>query len=507
MSIQSYTAKAYAEPDLQLMQVMADHCGDALQRIKVAEALRDAELKYRSIFENATEGIFQSTPDGRLIGANPALARMFGYASPEEMMSGVIEIQQQLYVAKEGRATFRNALESQGSIRGFEAENYRKDGGKIWISINARVVRDASGQIRFYEGTIQDITRSKEAEAVLRDSERKLRLISENSTDAIFAFDIERRPVYANPAAAWLTGYTFAEIQQRGFVNWIHPDDQEQMLKLWEELYAGKGYSDVEFRLITKAGQMKWCSSTWGPLFDETGRQIGVQGRERDVSQRKQLESEILEISSTERRRIGHELHDGLGQYLAGISFRAKALEQQLSTAGLPHAVHAKELVGLMSQAISQTRNLARGMAPVDVEVSGLAAALQNLAAETNQLFNTSCQVWCTNSELQVDAQVGLELFRITQEAVRNAIEHGEASKIEIRLNVENQTLLLRITDDGKGFDTENKNVPGMGLRVMGYRARSIGGSLKLNSQAGVGTEVSCGVPLACVVPAGKGRK
>src|SRR5439155_14483278 len=169
--------------------------------------------------------------------------------------------------------------------------------------------------------------------------------------------------------------------------------------------------SDVEFRLITKSGQMKWCSSTWGPLFDETGRQIGVQGRERDVSQRKQLESEILEITTTERRRIGHELHDGLGQYLAGIAFRAKALEQTLAAESVPHADEAQELATLVSNAISQTRSLARGLDPIEVETIGLLAALQNLAAETEKFFNITCQFRCSESSLRVDPNRALAFY------------------------------------------------------------------------------------------------
>ena len=501
LSIQSYAAKAYSESDLELLQVMADQCGDALQRIKVGEALREAEFKYRSIFENATEGIFQSTPEGRIVGANPALARMYGYASPQEMMASINDIGRELYVLPQRRADLKRALEHDELVQGFEAENYQKDGRQIWISLNARAVRDPSGRVQFYEGTIQDITQNKLTQAILRESERKLRLISENATDAIFAFDMKRRAVYANSAVTELTGYTVAEIQERGFINWIHPDDQNQMLKLWEALYEGNGYSEVEFRLVTKSGQKKWCSSTWGPLYDEHGRQIGVQGRERDVTLRKQLESELLEISGTERRRIGHELHDGLGQYLAGIAFRAKALEQRLSIAGSPDAQDAKELVSLMNQAISQTRNLARGMAPVDVEASGLAAALQNLASETKHFFNCRCEVHCPNSDLQVDARSGLELYRIAQEAIHNAVRHGEATCIEIKLRVHDQMLCLALSDNGTGFELANIESSGMGLRLMNYRARSVGGSVKVSSRQGKGTTVNCVVPLVCNVP------
>jgi PAS domain S-box-containing protein len=501
LSIQSYSVGAYTRNDLALLQTMADYCGDAFRRIEATEALRKAEQKYRSIFENATEGIFRSTPDGRVIAANQALAGMFGYETPEELMSSITNIGQQMYVSPQRRSDFKRLLESDGSVQDFEVEGNRRDGTRIWVHVNARVVRDEHGRNAFYEGTIQDITQNKRTEAILRESERKLRLISENSTDAIFAFDMQRRPVYGNPAVAELTGYAFSEIQERGFINWIHRDDQNQMLKLWAALFEGKAYSEVEFRLVTKTGHIKWCSSTWGPLYDEHGRQIGVQGRERDVTLRKQLEGELLEISGTERRRIGHELHDGLGQYLAGIAFRAKALEQRLSIAGSPDAQDAKELVSLMNQAISQTRNLARGMAPVDVEVNGLVAALQNLASETRHLFNSRCEVHCSNPDLQVDARTGLELYRIAQEAIHNAMKHGEAQSIDIKLRVQDQMLCLDVSDNGTGFEIDKNENSGMGLRLMSYRARSVGGSVNVISRPGEGAHVNCVVPLVCTVP------
>lgn len=447
LSIQSYTHNAYSNEDLRVLQAFADACGDAFLRIRMTEALQEAEAKYRGIFEGVTEGIFRTTPEGRYLSANPALARMLGFDTPEQLLSSVTDIEGQTYVSPVRRKELKRLLESKGSVRDFEAERLRKDGSKFWITINAHTVRDENGTVLFYEGTTQDITKRKRAEEVLRENERKLRLIAENTTDVIFAFDMDRSPLYINPALEQLTGYTLEEVREKRFINWIHPEDQERMLRLWEELYAGKGYSNVEFRLVTKDGKIKWCSSTWGPLLDESGRQIGVQGVERDVTElrraqsmmrelagivensqdaiagatldgritswnkaaeriygysaeevigcrtamlfpagreheaeellrqissgnkvetyetvrkkkdgslievsvtvspikdaagkvtgasaiardityRKQLEREVIETNANERRRIGHELHDGLGQYLAGTAFARKS--------------------------------------------------------------------------------------------------------------------------------------------------------------------------------------
>jgi len=571
----------------------------------------------------STEGIFQTTQDGRYLNANPALARMFGYQSPAELITTVTNIERQTFVSAESAGELKRLLATQDHALGFEAERYRKDGGRFWTSINARTVRDAGGALLYYEGTVRDITERKAAESALRENERKLRLIVENTTDVIFAFDMNRRPVYANPAVEKLTGYTFAEIQEQRFINRFHPDDQERMLKHWEELFAGKAYSDIEFRLRTKTGQIKWCSSTWGPLLDENNRQIGVQGRERDITElrrfqavtrelaaivenssdgiisttldqrivswnksaermigygageamgqfisvlapsegavelqqilsdlaagqtvesfetvlrrkdgsricvflsvspildatgkvtgasaiarditeRKRLENEIAGISASERRRLSHELHDGLGQYLAGLAFRAKALEQALAGAGVPYAQEAKDIVALISNAMAQTRSLARGLDPIGIETIGLVAALQILAAETEAIFNLTCRFQYADTILSVDTQKALALYRIVQEAIHNAITHGEARQITIELAMDTECLCLRVQDDGTGFAAGTGNLTGMGLRVMQYRARAIGARLEINSQINHGTEIRCLLPRAACFP------
>src|ERR1043166_9408957 len=144
----------------------------------------------------------------------------------------------------------------------------------------------------------------KRIEEALRSSERNLRLIAENTRDVIFAFDMNHRIIYANAAVTELTGYTLEDIRARKFVNWIHPDDQPRMLQHWDDLFRGRGYVDEQFRLITKDGKIKWCSSTWGPLYDESGQQVGVQGRERDITANKEAEEALAEVQQRYRQSV-----------------------------------------------------------------------------------------------------------------------------------------------------------------------------------------------------------
>lgn len=135
--------------------------------------------------------------------------------------------------------------------------------------------------------------RRKMAEDTLRDSERKLRLITENTTDVILAYDMNRRLIYVNPAVKRLTGYSVEEIKERNYIDWSHPDNEEKAKRLWEGLFEGKGFTDEEVRIITKDGQIKWSLSSWGPMYNGGPQQIGVQGVERDITERKRVEEEL----------------------------------------------------------------------------------------------------------------------------------------------------------------------------------------------------------------------
>jgi diguanylate cyclase (GGDEF)-like protein/PAS domain S-box-containing protein len=192
------------------------------ERREAAEALRRSEEKYRSIFENATEGIYQTTPDGRYLSMNPAFARMFGYDSAEEMVAAVADIGQQVYVNPEDRLRLKLLLEQQGFVEAYEAQVYRKDGAKIWISINAHSVRDKSGGILYYEGTNEDVTRRKESQEALRESEERYRTLFDNANDAILLLRKETI-VDCNARAAAMLGLAREEIIGRSVVELTPP--------------------------------------------------------------------------------------------------------------------------------------------------------------------------------------------------------------------------------------------------------------------------------------------
>jgi signal transduction histidine kinase len=216
---------------------------------------------------------------------------------------------------------------------------------------------------------------------------------------------------------------------------------------------------------------------------------------EHSEAEARQLEQKILDISDAERRRIGQDLHDGLGQHLTGVAFLSKALQQRLAAKSLPETADAIKIVGLVSESIGQSRALAKGLSPVGLEDGGLAGALSQLAASTSDVFGIRCNSQCEDGVELTNLAVATHLYRIAQEAVNNAIRHGKATQIEIVLEFTDHRLRLSILDNGSGM-TPKIDGSGMGLQIMGFRAKMMNGKLDVQRQLSGGTVVTCSAPL-----------
>lgn len=211
------------------------------------------------------------------------------------------------------------------------------------------------------------------------------------------------------------------------------------------------------------------------------------------LEERQQLEKDIVSVSEHEQQRIGRDLHDGLCQQLAAIGCAIRALTEDMQSRGIDGADDAAQIEESLQQAVVEARDLARGIFPVHVDRSGLSTALRDLAEKTSKLTGTSIE-YTENSELQLDSpEASMHLYRIAQEAVANAVRHGEARHIQIRIELNDLQLGLIIKDDGKGMDYRAvRKAEGMGLRTMRYRAQAIGAMLTFEPCLSGGTRVRC---------------
>jgi len=230
------------------------------------------------------------------------------------------------------------------------------------------------------------------------------------------------------------------------------------------------------------------------PLCDAEGKIHAIVSIVTDITERKRLEEEVLHISEREHRRIAQDLHDGLGQQLAGISCLSNVLKKNLADEESPEATTATRISTLLDSAVAQTRSLARGLHPVEPEPTGLMSALEELAASVTELFKVRCELDCPRPVRVEDDTVATHLYRITQEAVTNSLKHGRAQKIKIGLSATPERIILSVGDDGVGIKKSAGRKTGLGLRIMSYRAGMIGGTLVVQPKPKGGTDVVCTV-------------
>jgi len=212
----------------------------------------------------------------------------------------------------------------------------------------------------------------------------------------------------------------------------------------------------------------------------------------QEIRERSRLQKELLEIAEAEQRRIGHDLHDSLGQQLTAAALAGKVLAKKLANKSLVEPATADRVVALVEEAIELTRNLARTLHPIGMEADGLVDALQNLAANLSKAFTVSCRFQHSGAVVLSDPNAGIHLYRIAQEAVSNAIRHGRARNIVISLDAASKSIMLSVTDDGSGLPADARTRKGMGLRIMDYRAGMIGATFDIQNLPSGGTRAVC---------------
>ncbi len=338
-----------------------------------------------------------------------------------------------------------------------------------------------------------------EKERRLAEAEDQVRLVQsvvERGFSAVLILNgdfPDPRVVYANPAFAQLTGYDWKTVIGQPLSALSNLASLHDRLRLG--MTEGQRFLEETFPFQTAGGE-HWGEWRVGPVRDRSGRAAYWLAILRDITERKRLEKELLEISDREQRRIGQDLHDGLCQQLAGIELMSQVAAQKLAARSKADAARVGEIAKYVREAIGQTRLLARGLSPVMHGAEGLMTALQELAVNTHKLFGVRCTVECDPPVLLPDHAVATHLYRIAQEAVSNAIKHGKARHITIRLKAAGEKYILSVKDDGRGLP-KKVSQKGMGLRIMQYRAGMVGGGLMVERDLDGGTSVVCSVPRA----------
>jgi PAS domain S-box-containing protein len=466
--------------------------------------LPDPDAIYRTLVEQIPAVIFRAHLD-RGIGeafVSPQIEASLGF-SQEEWLEDPIRWYQQIHPDDKQRWSVEAA---RMFLSGKElCSAYRvlaRDGRVVWFHCQANMIRRKNGRPWFIHGIAFDITELKRTEEALQEERNVVSAILHTVGALVVVLDPQGRIVRFNRACEEVSGYSFEEARGKFFWDLcLVPEEAERFKIAVERLHTGGRSSsdhsskDHEASWIARDGSRRLIAWSSTALPAENGGAASIIATGIDITERKRLEKALLEISAEEQRRIGQDLHDGLGQHLTGIAFMSKVQQQRLAEKGFAEAADAARIVRLVNEAIHKTRDLAHGLLPVVSDSRGLMSALTRWAAETEDLFHISCRFSADKPVLINDSNMSTHLYRIAQEAVNNAIKHGQAKNIVIRLSAGQEYGRLTIENDGVAMP-ESTNGPGMGMQIMDYRARMIGGSLTVEGGGTSGVVISCVFPV-----------
>jgi PAS domain S-box-containing protein len=457
------------------------------------------EAKYRALLEQIPAVVFMAYLDRGISEAyvSPQIEAALGY-SREEWLEDPVRWYQHIHPDDKQRWS----LEAAGMFLSGRPlrSSYRviaRDGRVIWFHCDAKMMRRPDGQPWFIHGVAFDISDLKRTEEALQQERNVVSAILDTVGALVVVLDPEGHITRFNRACELTTGYFLQEVRNKCIWDlFLLPKDAERFKSIFSQMSADLLPQDYQSYWITRHGTQRliaW-SSTLLPGSNGTPNYIIATGI--DITEREQLEKALLNVSAREQRRIGQDLHDGLGQHLTGIAFMAKVHEAKLAEKRIADAADAAKLVRLVNEAIHKTRELARGLLPVVSDAQGLMSALQLWAAEVEDLFGITCRFECETAVLIHDDAMATHLYHIAQEAVNNALKHGQARNILLRLTAQHGRGTLLVNDDGTGIAESRANNQGMGLQIMNYRAGMIGGTLDVSRDPIQGTVVTCIFPM-----------
>jgi PAS domain S-box-containing protein len=519
----------FTDDELKLATTIARQLGQAIQHRRDEEALRESEERLRAIVQEATAGMARYDAKGHIEFVNSRFCKMLGYKESELIGKTVREI-----TYPDDLETTTHALKRvlrKGEPTEIDKRYVRKDGSIVWVNVCDAPECDAAGKPKFVVAVAVDITARRKAEEALREKEAELELMVTQTPFMLTRCTRDLHYRYVSRAYADLVGRRPEEIAGKPIVEILGKEGLQKILPYIKKVLKGHA-TEYEMEVPFQGVGVYWLHTVYTPDRDSEGNVVGwfasltdvgrrkeaelllqrsneflekrVRERTRElhlankelkaeIVRRKGLEGEILEISDREQQRLAQELHDGLCQHLTAVAFMARSVGLRLKNHRVIEVKDIEKIAELVNNAATDTRNLSRALHRVDVDAGGLIGALEDLV--DREMWRTPCRLEVKPSFHLDDDTVAAHLYRIAREAVINANKHAQASEIVVALRGWRKGIVLSVTDNGVGFQNARNGPHGLGFHIMNYRARLMGGQLKIESPEKGGTRVACYLP------------
>jgi len=458
---------------------------DITERKVWEERLAESEERFRGLFENATVGLYRTTPGGRIILANPTLVRMLGYSHFKQL--SVRNLKENGFEPSYPRLQFVQRIEKEGEIKGLEAAWKRSDGTIIYVRESAKAIRDRDGRTLYYEGTVEDITERKRAEQVLEESERRFRTIIETARDIIFMKDRDSRYTLVNPAmaaifdvpAADLIGRTDTELFGREEAAAIAADDRRVL--------AGEIVREERSRSIQ--GKTYIFSITKVPMRNETGEIVGICGIVRDTTDRKQME-EALRLSLQEKEVLLKEIHHRVKNNMQIISsilnLQAGSVKDPAALECLRGSQSRIRSMALVHEKLYRSSDFSR------IDFGEYVRSLTSAVFQSCRTDSNQVRLDFKAEEVFLDINTAIPCGLVANEIIVNALKHafpgGRSGVVKIRLRpLGKGEYRFVISDNGVGFpkDLDFRNTESLGMQLVILLVGQLDGTINLKRKGG----------------------
>lgn len=475
---------------------------------KLVTALRLAHAYHRSLIETSLDAFIAINLEGKITDVNAAAELITGYSRQELIGSEFSTYLDDPSRVKEGCPQ----LSSGTPLRNYQLNLRCKEGSIVPVLCNASVFRDETGTLRVWVTAARAISEIKRSEERLREKEIRFHTIADSSINWEYWLEADGTLSYVSPACQKISGYSPQEFQRnpRLLETIVYPDDRAIFKGHRREPLNAVTEPPLEFRILSKTGDVCWIQHRCMPMFSERGQFLGRRATNQDITHRKiieieqeqaekrlrQLTQQLITVQESERRRISQDLHDDIGQGMTAITLRLNTILTSCPPDQVEGQREIREAIESVEALMNQIRQLAYQLRPPALDSMPLSKALASLCSSFAQRSGLAVYFSSDKDLPPIPNVQATVLYRLVQEGLTNTVKHARASSVWISLDYADGAVGLSIEDDGQGFHLNEVEV-GMGLQGIRDRFLMLNGNLDIESTAGHGTRLFGSLPLA----------